>query len=80
MDSAQKPLEVILARNLITSLSTPAFLVGDDGELLFYNEAAGALLGHVVRGVGPHAGRRVARDVRALRGVRGADGSSRTRR
>jgi PAS domain-containing protein len=45
MDSAQKPLEVILARNLITSLSTAAFLVGDDGALLFYNEAAGALLG-----------------------------------
>ena len=45
MESAQKPLEVILARNLITSLSTPAFLVGDDGELLFYNEAAGAFLG-----------------------------------
>jgi PAS domain-containing protein len=45
MDSAQRPLEVILARNLITSLSTPAFLVGNDGELLFYNEAAGAFLG-----------------------------------
>ena len=45
MDSAQKPLELILARNLITSLSTPAFLVGDDGALLFYNEAAGSLLG-----------------------------------
>ena len=45
MDSAQRPLEVILARNLITSLSTPAFLVGIDGELLFYNEAAGAFLG-----------------------------------
>jgi PAS domain-containing protein len=45
MDSAQKPLEVILARNLLTSLSTPAFLVGDDGVLLFYNEAAGAFLG-----------------------------------
>ena len=41
----QKPLELILARNLMTSLSTPAFLVGGDGELLFYNEAAGALLG-----------------------------------
>ena len=26
-------------------LNTPAFLVGADGELLFYNEAAGALLG-----------------------------------
>jgi PAS domain-containing protein len=42
---AQKPLELILARNLITSLSTPAFLVDRAGGLLFYNEAAGALLG-----------------------------------
>jgi PAS domain-containing protein len=43
--SAQKPLELILARNLLTSVSTPAFLVAGDGQLLFYNEAAGALLG-----------------------------------
>jgi PAS domain-containing protein len=42
---SRKPLELILARNLLTSLNTPAFLVGADGELLFYNEAAGALLG-----------------------------------
>jgi PAS domain-containing protein len=41
----QKPLELILARNLLTSLSTPAFLVDESGALLFYNEAAGALLG-----------------------------------
>lgn len=45
MQLEQKPLELILARNFLTSLSTPAFLVGGDGELLFYNEAAGALLG-----------------------------------
>jgi PAS domain-containing protein len=44
-DSAQKPLELILARNLLTSLSTPAFLVDGEARLLFYNEAAGALLG-----------------------------------
>lgn len=43
--SAQKPLELILARNLLSSISTPAFLVGDSGALLFYNEAAGALVG-----------------------------------
>jgi PAS domain-containing protein len=43
--SAQKPLEMILARNLLSSISTPAFLVGELGALLFYNEAAGALLG-----------------------------------
>ncbi len=44
-ESAQKPLELILARNLLTSISTPAFLVDRDAHLLFYNEAAGALLG-----------------------------------
>ncbi len=43
--SVQKPLELILARNLLSSISTPAFLVGEEGALLFYNEAAGALLG-----------------------------------
>ena len=41
----QKPLELVLARNFLTSLSTPAFLVDERGDLLFYNEAAGALLG-----------------------------------
>jgi PAS domain-containing protein len=44
-DSAQKPLELILARNLLTSLSTPAFLVDANARLLFFNEAAGAMLG-----------------------------------
>jgi PAS domain-containing protein len=43
--SAQKPLELILARNLLSSISTPAFLVGDEGALLFFNEAAAAMLG-----------------------------------
>lgn len=43
--SAQKPLELILARNLLSSLSTPAFLAGEDASLLFYNEAAGILVG-----------------------------------
>jgi PAS domain-containing protein len=42
---AQKPLELILARNLMSSLSTPAFLVDEGGVLVFYNEAAGILLG-----------------------------------
>ena len=41
----QKPLELILARNFLTSLSTAAFLVDAAGALVFYNEAAGALLG-----------------------------------
>lgn len=45
MEGSQKPLPLILARNLITSIGTPAFLVDEAARLLFYNEAAGALLG-----------------------------------
>jgi PAS domain-containing protein len=41
----QKPLELILARNLLTSISTPAFLLDSDAAVVFYNEAAAALLG-----------------------------------
>jgi PAS domain-containing protein len=41
----QKPLELILARNLLTSISTPAFLLDENSRLVFYNESAGALLG-----------------------------------
>jgi PAS domain-containing protein len=42
---SQKPVELILARNLMASLSTPAFLVDAGGVIVFYNEAAGRLLG-----------------------------------
>jgi PAS domain-containing protein len=42
---SQKPLELILARNLLTSISTPAFLLDSDAAVVFYNEAAAALLG-----------------------------------
>jgi PAS domain-containing protein len=42
---AQRPLELILARNLLSSVSTPALLVGQAGEIIFYNDAAGGLLG-----------------------------------
>lgn len=41
----QRPLELILARNLMAGLSTPAFLVDEDAVVVFYNEAAGILLG-----------------------------------
>ena len=41
----QKPLELILARNLLTSISTPAFLLDGEAAVVFYNEAAAALLG-----------------------------------
>ena len=41
----QKPLELILARNLLTSISTPGFLLDAEAAVVFYNEAAAALLG-----------------------------------
>ena len=43
--SSQRPIELILARNLLSSLSTPAFLANAPGEIIFYNLAAGAVLG-----------------------------------
>ena len=45
MANGQRPLELILARNFLSSLSTPGFLVDEDGILVFYNESAAALLG-----------------------------------
>ena len=41
----QKPIELILARNFIASISTPSFLVEHDGRLVYFNDTAGALLG-----------------------------------
>lgn len=41
----QRPLELILARNLLSTLSTPAFLANQPGDIVFYNEAAGIVLG-----------------------------------
>lgn len=38
-------LELILARNFVGSLSVPAMLIVPPGTAIFYNEAAGALLG-----------------------------------
>jgi PAS domain-containing protein len=51
-DVPQKPLELILARNLMSALSTPAFLVDEGGLLVFFNEAAGTLLGKGFEEVG----------------------------
>jgi len=45
VNAGQKPIEIIQARSLISGLSTAAFLVDREGTLLFYNEAAGELLG-----------------------------------
>ncbi len=53
MASSQRPLELILARNMLSSLSTPGVLVTYEGDIVFYNEAAGALLGRRFEDVGP---------------------------
>jgi PAS domain-containing protein len=55
VEPSQRPLELILARNLLASLSTPAFLVDVKGEIAFYNEAAGHLLGRRFEDSGPMA-------------------------
>ena len=42
---SQQPIELILFRQLATSLAVPVFLVDEQGELVFLNEAAERLLG-----------------------------------
>jgi PAS domain-containing protein len=49
----QQPLLLIQARNLVTGLGLPALLTDSEGGLVFYNEAAGALLGRRFEEVGP---------------------------
>jgi PAS domain-containing protein len=41
----QKPLVLILARELASNLATPTVITDDEGRLVFYNEAAEAILG-----------------------------------
>jgi PAS domain-containing protein len=43
--TTQRPIELIQGRSLIASLTTAGFLVDEAGTLLFYNAAAGELLG-----------------------------------
>jgi len=45
MAMAQKPIELILMRQLASSLAMPIFLVDADGTLVFYNEPAERVLG-----------------------------------
>ena len=43
--STEQPLELILACNLVSIISLPAFLVDVDGQMIFYNDAAGGVIG-----------------------------------
>jgi PAS domain-containing protein len=49
----QHPVELIMARGFMANLSTPAFLVDNQGVLVFYNEAAEEILGLTYQEVGP---------------------------
>lgn len=44
-DGREQPLEMILARNLISIISLGAMLVDTEGAIVFYNEAATGVLG-----------------------------------
>ena len=46
MKAVRQEIEIILARQWASYLSTPVFLVDIEGTLLFYNEPAETILGH----------------------------------
>lgn len=52
MDRRTKDLLLILARDLAANLSTPTYLVDDAGTLVYFNEAAEALLGQTFQSTG----------------------------
>jgi PAS domain-containing protein len=53
MSAQPHPVELIMARGFAANLTTPAFLVDRDGVLVFYNEAAGEILGLTFEEAGP---------------------------
>lgn len=50
---SQQEIEVILSRHLAEYLAMPIFLVNPDGDLVFYNEPAEAILGKRYSETGP---------------------------
>ena len=49
---ASQSVELILARNLVSSITLAAFLVDPEGQLVFFNDAAGELVGRRFEDVG----------------------------
>jgi PAS domain-containing protein len=47
-----QPLELILARNLVSIISLAAVLVDADGRIVFYNDAAAQLVGEPFEEIG----------------------------
>jgi PAS domain-containing protein len=50
--NGQQPLELILARNLVSIVSVPAILVDVGGRIVFYNEAAAEVMGSPFEEIG----------------------------
>jgi PAS domain-containing protein len=50
--AGQQSLDLILARNLISGIKLAAFLIDPDGVLVFFNDAAGELIGRRFEEVG----------------------------
>ena len=51
-EEAEQPLELILARNLVSIVSLAALLVDAEGRIVFYNEAAAGIVGSPFEEIG----------------------------
>ncbi len=51
-DDGGQPLELILARNLVSIISLAAVLVDAEGRIVFYNDAAAQLVGEPFEEIG----------------------------
>jgi PAS domain-containing protein len=49
----QHPVELILARHLVSQITLAALLLDPDGQIVFFNDAAGTLVGQRFEEVGP---------------------------
>lgn len=52
-DGAEQPLELILARNLVSLISLAAVLVNVEGAIVFFNDSAAEFFGGLFEETGP---------------------------
>ena len=52
-DGAEQPLELILARNLVSLISLAAVLMNVEGAIVFFNDAAAEFFGGLFEETGP---------------------------
>jgi PAS domain-containing protein len=52
MTASEQPLELILARNLVSIVSLAALLVDIEGRIVFYNDAAAEIVGSPFEEIG----------------------------